>query len=473
VQSFASQTQTAQFKSSVSSGGSTAAFLAESTGAAYSWNDLGVSTANGKLWDAFVGGGAWTLRLVKDDNSAATAVMTVTRVGMTINAVAFGGPVNANAGINVTGSFYVGNDTGGGYGGAMQLAYNGAAANNPAPNKYFRVSPAGTLEIVNSAYSAVLFQVSDIGDLTATRQIAVGSGYAFTSAAGAQLYLQPTGTAGGTNINFSGGSGTTNFFNGSGTVVANINPGGMTVQDMRVQRTVSGAPTTGVVYFGTGNNYLYYDGGTFFFNGGPVYIPTTVTAATVVATALSLTGGGTMTAGQMWFQGNGNTLDSGDGTPLQVRNDGTYGAFMSFHRTGAYAIKLGLDQNNTFCLGGWSQGNGATRVYWDTAGNQVTAGIVRATSDLRTKKDMAPILDVVEKITSIDAFTYTDKASGERRIGVSAQSVHPAFPEAVAEGKDGMLAVGYGNLALAALVEYVKVMEVRMARLEALVGHLG
>ncbi len=105
-------------------------------------------------------------------------------------------------------------------------------------------------------------------------------------------------------------------------------------------------------------------------------------------------------------------------------------------------------------------------------GGSIYANGVLVSSDLRLKKHLTPLAEIVPRLLAIDAFEYTDIASAERRIGVSAQSVQKVFPEAVGEDQDGMLSVAYGNLALAGLVEYVKVMEKRMADLESEVRHL-
>lgn len=56
------------------------------------------------------------------------------------------------------------NAIGGTYGGQFRVHNSSGGATNPY--KYFRLSPTGTMEIVNSAYSSVIFQFTDTGGLT-------------------------------------------------------------------------------------------------------------------------------------------------------------------------------------------------------------------------------------------------------------------------------------------------------------------
>jgi hypothetical protein len=50
-------------------------------------------------------------------------------------------------------------------------------------------------------------------------------------------------------------------------------------------------------------------------------------------------------------------LGSNDTGSFSVRSNNVNSAAMSFHRTGAYAINMGLDTDNAFKIGGWSAGS--------------------------------------------------------------------------------------------------------------------
>ena len=66
--------------------------------------------------------------------------------------------------------------------------------------------------------------------------------------------------------------------------------------------------------------------------------------------------GDTMT-GTLATKGNtaGSYLNANDNA-FSVRGDASNAAVMSFHRAGAYAINMGLDTDNWFKIGGWSDG---------------------------------------------------------------------------------------------------------------------
>ncbi len=49
-------------------------------------------------------------------------------------------------------------------------------------------------------------------------------------------------------------------------------------------------------------------------------------------------------------------VGSNDTGSISIRGNGSVPAAMSFHRTGAYAINMGLDTDNNFKIGGWSAG---------------------------------------------------------------------------------------------------------------------
>jgi hypothetical protein len=85
--------------------------------------------------------------------------------------------------------------------------------------------------------------------------------------------------------------------------------------------------------------------------------------ATTATTATNLSGGSVSTG----------TCSTAVGTQsagmLEVKGDGTYGAIMTFHRAGAYAINMGLETDNVFRLGGWSDTGPTYRFQVNAAGN--------------------------------------------------------------------------------------------------------
>jgi hypothetical protein len=157
--------------------------------------------------------------------------------------------------------------------------------------------------------------------------------------------------------------------------------------------------------------------------------------------------------GVQLFQANQNT-GTGSNPPLQAYSS-SGGAMMSFHRSGVYAINMGLDSDNVFRIGGWSAG--ANRLQMDMSGNLTMAGNVTAYSDERKKKNWRPVTNnFVEKLAQIKSGIYERTDEKLTQAGVSAQSFKTLLPETVIEDNDGFLAVSYGNAALVSAVELAK-----------------
>jgi len=83
--------------------------------------------------------------------------------------------------------------------------------------------------------------------------------------------------------------------------------------------------------------------------------------------------------GANYFQSNlGTTSGATNTPPLQVYATGTNAAFMSFHRSGSYAVNFGLDSDNVLRIGGWSAS--ANRLQLDMSGNLTVAGAMYGTN---------------------------------------------------------------------------------------------
>ena len=62
---------------------------------------------------------------------------------------------------------------GAGYHGFMSVVSQYASVTNP--NKFFRINPSGGYEILNSAYSSIIYTLSDAGSITITGALGVGT----------------------------------------------------------------------------------------------------------------------------------------------------------------------------------------------------------------------------------------------------------------------------------------------------------
>lgn len=173
--------------------------------------------------------------------------------------------------------------------------------------------------------------------------------------------------------------------------------------------------------------------------------------------------GGLLTGLVQTRTSTGSTSSTGSVGTLEVMGSSGLGAVMSFHRSGSYAVHMGLDTDNVIRIGGWSAP--ANLFQMDMSGNLTMAGNITAFSDERKKTDWLGFgTDFIERLSVVKSGTYTRTDTGERQVGVSAQDLQQVLPEAVMADAEGTLSVAYGQAALAAVVELAA--EVRRLRAE-------
>jgi len=177
----------------------------------------------------------------------------------------------------------------------------------------------------------------------------------------------------------------------------------------------------------------------------------------ITATSLN---GGSITTGI-----NTQTVGGAGGTNTQFMGNVSNAAAISFHRSGAYAINMGLDTDNVFRLGGWSNGTNVYRWQSDTAGNFTASGNITAYSDARLKTNVTTIENALDKVSAMRGVSF-DK-DGKRNVGVIAQEMKEVLPEVVMENTDGYYSVGYGNI-VGVLIEAIKELK---AEIEVLKGN--
>ena len=150
---------------------------------------------------------------------------------------------------------------------------------------------------------------------------------------------------------------------------------------------------------------------------------------------------------------------------FSVRGSTTTVAAMSFHRTGAYAINMGLGTDAVFRIGGWSASSNCFQM--DGSGNLTMLGNVTAYSDARMKKDVETIGGALDLVAKMRGVRYTRTDTDKRGVGVIAQEMLEVLPEVVQQGvgDDDTLSVAYGNL-VGVLIEAVKELTARVAELE-------
>ena len=108
-------------------------------------------------------------------------------------------------------------------------------------------------------------------------------------------------------------------------------------------------------------------------------------------------------------------------------------------------------------------------MYADT-GNMTIGGSLTQNSDLRIKKDLQIIPDALDKVKTLNGYTYTrtDRDSEFQQTGCVAQEVQAVLPEAVTVGEDEQqtLSIAYGSM-VGLLVEAIKELEAKVAALES------
>lgn len=243
----------------------------------------------------------------------------------------------------------------------------------------------------------------------------------------------------------------------SGTGTINLNNTG----DIYAYRS---GGTTGVIYLNSaGTRYLYNDGSKYYLNGQGLQ----VNGSDVLNTSDSFNITGTRNHRSSYSVGSGSQSGSlvcyGDNG-----NMGTNHATMSFHRPGAYAINMGLDNDDVFRLGGWSDGTSVYRMTVDKSGNAVFRGNVTAYSDIRLKTNIETITNALETVSKMRGVTYERIDSGVKGIGVIAQEMKEVLPEVVMEAasEEEYMSVSYGNI-VGVLIEAIKELK---AEIEVLKG---
>jgi hypothetical protein len=191
--------------------------------------------------------------------------------------------------------------------------------------------------------------------------------------------------------------------------------------------------------------------------------------ATTATTATYLSGSGQINT---IVGKNGTTADinnANDTGSMSVRGDASFPASISFHRTGAFAINMGVSTGNNFVIGGWSASSNC--FVMSSVGALTMLNNITAYSDERVKtnwRDLRP--DFIERLAEVKHGIYDRTDQVSTQVGVSAQSLQNILEHAVMSDAEGQLSVAYGNAALVAavkLAERVVALEARLAALEA------
>ena len=153
----------------------------------------------------------------------------------------------------------------------------------------------------------------------------------------------------------------------------------------------------------------------------------------------------------LYFQDHGGGFYMTDNTWIRTYNNASFYQNVWIMRTDG-TLQVGSG-GSTFNAPNWGDVTIGTNlsVLWS-----VTATSFSYSSDRSLKKDIIPLEDSLQKLLSLNGYSFTWKKDGKKDIWVIAQEVEKIFPELVhTDQKTGLKSVEYGNL-IAPLIEAIK-----------------
>ena len=406
--------------------------------------------------------------------------------------------------INTT---YNGNTVGTGYGGTGLTTF--AAANNALYSTSSSALAAGTLPIAagGTAGTTAATAFNNLSPITTTGDLIIGtgtntagrlgigtSGYVLQSNGTTASWASPPGSSTLNIQDFTATSGQTSFtLTYTVGLVEGVYRNGIKLGQADYTATSGTAIVLGtgaitgdlieVVYFtavAVTNVVNTFSAGTTGFTPS-----TASTGAVTLAGTLNVANGGT---GLTTAAANGIVYGNGT-SALGVTAAGTTGQVLTATTGGAPtwaaaagATITGTTTSGTYYVVGTTSTSGSlttasisntNAVSYNANTGALTAVSHVSSSDERLKTNWAGLdLDFVVRLSDVKHGTFKRISSGNREVGVTAQSLQKVIPEAVIEGDDGMLAVNYGGAALVATIELAKVVQELRAEIKELKARL-
>ena len=406
--------------------------------------------------------------------------------------------------INTT---YNGNTVGTGYGGTGLTTF--AAANNALYSTSSSALAAGTLPIAagGTAGTTAATAFNNLSPITTTGDLIIGTGtntagrlgigastYVLTSNGTTASWASPPGSSTLNIQDFTATSGQTSFtLTYTVGLVEGVYRNGIKLGQADYTATSGTAIVLGtgaitgdlieVVYFtavAVTNVVNTFSAGTTGFTPS-----TASTGAVTLAGTLNVANGGT---GLTTAAANGIVYGNGT-SALGVTAAGTTGQVLTATTGGAPtwaaaagATITGTTTSGTYYVVGTTSTSGSlttasisntNAVSYNANTGALTAVSHVSSSDERLKTNWAGLdLDFVVRLSDVKHGTFKRISSGNREVGVTAQSLQKVIPEAVIEGDDGMLAVNYGGAALVATIELAKVVQELRAEIKELKARL-
>ena len=370
----------------------------------------------------------------------------------TTGAVTLAGTLSiANGGTNSTATPTAG---GVGYGTGTAHAYSAAGTSGQALISAGASAPAFGALAIGTANTNVS------GALTVTNGgtgVATLTGYVYgngTSAMTASTTIPTSALSGNFVSTFSGGT--------TGLTPSTATAGAITLAGTLAIANGGTGSTTAATVAGTGISVS----GTFpnqtVTNSG-------VTSA-VAGTGISVSGA----TGAVTFTNSGVTSIVA-GTGISV--SGATGA-VTVSSTASGATITGTTTTGTYYVVGTTSTSGTLStasisntnvVSYNANTGALTAVSMVSSSDERLKTNWVNLdTDFVSRLADVKHGSFERISSGNREVGVTAQSLKEVLPEAVVEGEEGYLSVNYGGAALVAAIELAKEVKALRAEIAAL-----
>jgi hypothetical protein len=315
--------------------------------------------------------------------------------------------------------------------------------------------------LATGAITGDLIQVqyfSSLATTTAVNSISFGSTGLTPSTATAGAV-----TVAGTLAVANGGTGVTTS-TGSGNVVLSTSPTLVT--------PVLGTPTSGTLTNCTGYTTANLSG--TITNAQLANSSVTVTAGT------GMSGGGAVALGSSVTLTNAGVTSIVAGTGISV--SGATGA-VTVSSTASGATITGTTTSGTYYVVGTTSTSGTlstasisntNAVSYNASTGALSAVSHVSSSDERLKTNWAYLdSDFVSRLADVKAGTFERISSGNREVGVTAQSLQALLPEAIIESEEGLLGVNYGGAALVAAIELAKEVKELRAEIKALKAELN
>ena len=313
--------------------------------------------------------------------------------------------------------------------------------------------------------------ISSTGVVSLGTALAVGSGgtgIATAPTAGSVVYGASTTAQGYTAA---GTSGQVLISGGTGSPTWSTNIGGNAATTSQTNFSNLTIGSSQVLYAGNYNSYAPTLTGTGASGTWGISITGNAATATTATTANALNTSNSYTAVNLTATGyvkGGSNANPNTPTNYGLQASGSYGGGLAFTdgsgNIGLYSTGSGATLN--FAFG--ASGSMASIANLSSSGVMTAVSMV-SSSDERLKTDWANLsVDFIDRLADVKHGSFERISSGNREVGVTAQSLKEVLPEAVVEGEEGYLSVNYGGAALVAAIELAKEVKALRAEIAAL-----